>query len=129
MSSLISDHLVTHLVDDICLHQRFLLDQKVLGFRQFIKVGGVQRISEIFQCRAKRITDRILHQNVVLVFRIPEDRPAVDRLIHHSLVVKDTDSSPAVWYGIFILRVKLSGLFHILFADILDIRNVVKVDL
>ena len=35
----VSDHLVTHLVNDVCLNQWFLSDQKILRFVQLVQVG------------------------------------------------------------------------------------------
>ena len=38
---------------------------------------------------------------------IPENGPAVYRLIHHRLIIKNSHGSPAIWHRVFILRIKL----------------------
>ena len=126
---LIANHFVSHLVDNVGLHKRLLLDQQLLGRLQFIQVGGIKRVAEIFQRDSKRVAHAVLHQDIILVFLIPQYGPAVDRLIHHGLVIEDTYRSPAVWHGVLVLRVELPGLIHISIADIPDIWDVVKINL
>ena len=45
----------------------------------------------------------------------------------HSFIVKDSYSSPKVRNRVFILRVKLFGMLHISASNILDVRNIVKI--
>ena len=44
----ISDHLVTHLIHNVRLHERFLCHKQILRLRQLLDIGGVQGISKIF---------------------------------------------------------------------------------
>ena len=40
-SRLISDHLVTHLIHNVRLHERFLCHKQILRLRQLLDIGGV----------------------------------------------------------------------------------------
>ena len=124
---LIADHLVTHLVDDVSLYQRFLVDKQVFGFLQLVFIGGVERVAQLFQCNSKSIAHAVLHEDVVLVFLVPEYVPAVDGFIYHRLVVQDTDSSPTVGYAVFVTGVKALCLRQIGLIQIGNIGNVIVI--
>ena len=128
--SLVTDHLVTDFVNYIRLYQRFLflLNQFILCSFQFFLVCGIHGMSIQFQCNHEQVTHGILHQNIILIFFIPKNGPAVHGFSYHGLVVQNAHGTPAVGNGIFVFGVKAFGLLIILRTDIfLCIGHVVKV--
>ena len=49
----------------------------------------------------------LLYTSIILIFFIPENGPAVHGIVNHSLIVQNSNGSPAVRYGIFVLRIEL----------------------
>ena len=127
---LAADHLIANLVNHIGLHERLLGNQLVLDGLELGLVGRVDVVAEELLADHEGIADRVLHENVVLVLRVPEVGPAGRRLgfRHHRGVVEDADRAPAVGNRVLVLGVKALGLFEVLRVDVLVVRDLIEVD-
>ncbi len=121
--SLSADHLISYLVYHIGLYQRLLLYQKLFGFLQFFFIGGIHGIAQQFKSYHKGVPFGILHQDIVLVFLIPENGPAVHGIGDHCLIIKNTYGTPAIGDGVEVPRIEAFRLLKILLTDICQGRG------
>ena len=94
------------IIDAVGLNQRFLGNEQVSGLCNLGRIRRIEGIAEELQGNHEGIAGRILHDDFVLILFIPQDRPAVDRVVDHGFVIDDADGSPTVRHGIAVARVE-----------------------
>lgn len=121
------DHALFDVVAQVGEHERLLLDERSLGGFDIGFIARVDGKAELQQRNADGVADAVVHEDILVIFCIPEDIPAGDGFIHHGGVVKDADRAPHVRHGILVFRVKAQ--VEEALVDVDEVRDVFLVEL
>ena len=121
------DHALFDVVAQVGEHERLLLDERSLGGFDIGFIARVDGKAELQQRNADGVADAVVHEDILVIFCIPENIPAGDGFIHHGGVVKDADRAPHVRHGILVFRVKAQ--VEEALVDVDEVRDVFLVEL
>ena len=99
-------HAILDLIAKVCLNQRLLFDECLLGSRDVSLISGVYGVTQLHQRDAYGIAYAVVHQYLAGVFLVPEYIPAVNGIVNHGGVVEYAYGSPHVRNAVLVVGIK-----------------------